>query len=77
MIPDFKTYLKESIWADIHKRSNGVQIRKEDDYIDKLDFNEFIQYLDDTYESTDSSVENMNVHPSLSNPSLSSHCAFC
>ena len=70
MIPDFKTYLKESIWSDIHKRSNGVQIRKEDDYIDKLDFNEFIQYLDDTYESTDSSVENIDVHPSLSNPSL-------
>jgi len=30
MIPDFKTYLKESVWSDIHKRSNGEQIRKED-----------------------------------------------
>ena len=31
MIPDFKTYLKESVWSDIHRRSNGTQERKEDD----------------------------------------------
>ena len=30
MIPDFKTFIKESVWADIHKRSSGSQIRKED-----------------------------------------------
>lgn len=40
--------LSESIWADIHKRSNGSQIRKEDN-IDKLDFHEFVSYLKDTY----------------------------
>lgn len=30
MIPDFKTYIKESVWSDIHKRSNGEIIRQED-----------------------------------------------
>lgn len=30
MIPDFKTYIGESVWADIHKRSNGKSYRKED-----------------------------------------------
>lgn len=40
MIPDFNTYIKESIWTDIHRRSNGTQTRKEDSYnfnIDKLE----------------------------------------
>lgn len=32
MIPDFKTYIKESVWSDIHRRSNGIQVRKEDEY---------------------------------------------
>ena len=31
MIPDFNTYIGESVWADIHRRSNGEQIRKEDE----------------------------------------------
>lgn len=35
MIPDFKTYIGESVWADIHKRSNGSTIRKED-YLDEI-----------------------------------------
>jgi hypothetical protein len=30
MIPDFKTYIKESIWSDIQDRSTGDSIRKED-----------------------------------------------
>ena len=30
MIPDFKTYIKESIWSDIQDRSSGETIRKED-----------------------------------------------
>jgi len=30
MIPDFKTYIKESIWSDIQDRSSGESIRKED-----------------------------------------------
>ena len=31
MIPDFKTYIGESVWSDIHKRSNGESVRKEDE----------------------------------------------
>ena len=30
MIPDFKTFIKESIWSDIQDRSAGDIIRKED-----------------------------------------------
>ena len=29
MIPDFKTFVGESVWADIHKRSNGSTVRQE------------------------------------------------
>lgn len=35
MIPDFKTYVGESVWADLHKRSNGSVVRKED-YLDDI-----------------------------------------
>ena len=31
MIPDFKTFIKESIWSDMQDRSSGQEIRKEDD----------------------------------------------
>ena len=30
MIPDFKTFIKESIWSDIQDRSAGDVVRKED-----------------------------------------------
>ena len=30
MIPDFKTFIKESIWSDIQDRSSGETIREED-----------------------------------------------
>ena len=49
MIPDFRTYIGESIWADIHRRSNGEQIRKEDD-VDLLDIEDFYDYLKSKYE---------------------------
>lgn len=44
MIQDFKTYIKESVWSDIHKRSNGEQVRKEDD-INQLDYTDFFNYI--------------------------------
>ena len=31
MIPDFKTFISESIWSDMQDRSSGDTIRKEDD----------------------------------------------
>lgn len=51
MIPDFNTFIKESIWADIHRRSNGSQIRKED-YINNLDRDGLYDYIFDIYEQT-------------------------
>jgi hypothetical protein len=49
MIPDFRTYIGESVWADIHRRSNGAQERKEDD-INSMDYEEFGNYILDNYE---------------------------
>lgn len=44
MIPDFNTYIKESIWSDIQDRSTGEIVRKEDD-INNMDMSEFYNYL--------------------------------
>lgn len=41
--------LSESVWGDIRRRAEGLQDRKEDD-IDNLSFNDFEQYLKDSYE---------------------------
>ena len=43
MIPDFKTYIGESVWSDIHRRSNGSSVRKEDELTD------IFNYLNSTY----------------------------
>ena len=48
MIPDFKTFIKESIWSDMQDRSAGDVVRKEDD-IDHLDYVEFFTYLTEHY----------------------------
>ena len=48
MIPDFKTYITESIWSDIQDRSMGKTVRKEDD-ISNLDYVEFFTYLTEHY----------------------------
>ena len=47
-----KKKTNESIWSDIQDRSSGETIRKEDD-IDNLEFNEFYDYLKNTYEELD------------------------
>lgn len=49
MIPDFKTYLKESIWSDIQDRSSGETVRKEDD-IDRFGYEDFFVYLTEHYQ---------------------------
>lgn len=36
MIPDFKTFIKESIWSDIQDRSTGETIRKEDEIVSNI-----------------------------------------
>ena len=48
MIPDFKTYIGESVWSDIHKRSNGEKERKEDN-VDLLDRLGLMDYLKKHY----------------------------
>ncbi len=49
MIPNFKTFIKESIWSDMQDRSMGKTVRKEDD-INLLDVDEFIEYLKKSYD---------------------------
>ena len=48
MIPDFKTFIKESIWSDIQDRSSGDVIRKEDD-VNHMNFDTFADYIEDNY----------------------------
>ena len=49
MIPDFKTYIKESIWSDIQDRSSGETVRKEDD-VDRFGYEDFFVYLTEHYQ---------------------------
>lgn len=55
MIPDFKTYIKESIWSDIQDRSSGETVRKEDD-INNLDMQGLLEYINKKYEFKDRKV---------------------
>ena len=48
MIPDFKTYLRESIWSDMQDRGTRDVIKKEDD-IDLMDIDDFMVYLKNRY----------------------------
>ena len=52
MIPDFKTFISESIWSDMQDRSAGDVVRKEDD-INLLDSDGLYDYIYDLYESID------------------------
>ena len=49
MIPNFSTYLKESVWGDIRKKSLGQEERIEDD-ISNYDFKEMLDYINSIYE---------------------------
>ena len=51
-IPDFKTYLKESHWSEMNRRSQGIVKRKEE-YIDvdSLSPKEMYDHLKKTYKS--------------------------
>ena len=55
MIPDFKTFIKESIWSDIQDRSSGETERKEDD-VNLLDCEELYNYIKTHYELKDEHV---------------------
>ena len=49
MIPDFKTYIKESVWGDIRRRAEGQAERKEDE-IDNLEPDELAEYIKKKYD---------------------------
>ena len=48
MIPDFKTYLNESVWGDLRKKSLGQEVRTEED-VNLMDMEGFKNYLYDRY----------------------------
>ena len=50
MIPDFKTYIKENIWSNINKRSEGGLERKEDN-VDNLNLEDLCNYLNSIYKT--------------------------
>ena len=56
MIPDFKTYIKESVWGDIYKRGAGEQVRKEDD-VNLLDKEGFYEYILSHYDTVSKNSE--------------------
>lgn len=51
MIPKFKTYLEESIWRDIRKKSLGQETRIEND-VNNMDMEQFFEYIMNHYETT-------------------------
>lgn len=61
MIPDFKTYVGESVWADIHRRSNGSASKKED-YLDDI-YNHIISKYKISYVNmADIEYKNGHIH---------------
>ena len=50
MIPDFKTYIKESIWSDMQERGTGDIIKTEDiTSINNMNKDQFYDFLCDRY----------------------------
>ena len=50
MIPDFKTYIRESIWADMEDRGTGDMVKKEDD-VDQMSLETFYEYMKGKYKT--------------------------
>ena len=48
MIPNFATYLKESVWGGIRKKSLGQETRMEND-VNHMSFDDFTTFITDTY----------------------------
>lgn len=61
MIPSFKKYLNESVWMDIHKRSNNDVDRKEED-VNLLDGIAFYKYLVDRYKIVTDKIPSYDIH---------------
>lgn len=76
MIPDFKTYIGESVWADIHRRSNGYTVRKEDD-INNLDGADFKEYLKSLYKPLNAYAIITYAGGSIAVPIIRNHINMC
>ena len=48
MIPNFNTYIKESVWGDIRKQGLGTEVKAEDD-VNILSQDNLFEYLKDKY----------------------------
>lgn len=56
MIPKFKTYLEESVWGDIRKKSLGLEPRVEED-VDRMNFDEFYAYIESKYKNVTDNID--------------------
>ena len=59
MIPDFKTYLKESVWGDLRKKSLGQETREEDN-VNLLNFDQMYDYLYNIFDCKDDTITYIN-----------------
>lgn len=76
MIPDFKTYIGESIWTDIQRRSAGDTVRKEDD-INNLDSEGLTYYLKKHYKPLNAYAIITNIGNIISVPIIRDHANSC
>ena len=59
MIPNFKTYLEESVWGDLRKKSLGQEVREENN-IDNLNRKGFYEYLTQRYKPSPAGSQRFN-----------------
>ena len=59
MIPDFKTFLRESIWSDMQDRGSGDLIKKEND-VNLLNFEQMYDYLYNIFDCEDDAITSIN-----------------
>ena len=76
MIPDFKTYIGESVWGDLRKRSSGEVIRREDD-VNNLDADGLTDYLEKHYKPLNSFAIITNAGNIISVPIIRDHTNSC
>jgi hypothetical protein len=67
MIPDFKTYIKESHWSEMNRRSQGVIKRKEDD-VNNLNLSELYDYIYNNYNMLDENDLTYSLLPKVREP---------
>ena len=68
MIPDFKTYIGESVWGDIRKQGLGKDVKAEDD-VNTLDREGLLDYLNTIYKNLNSFAK-IKEHPTFNTISV-------